>query len=113
MRRQFAPFNFDWFLLVDLAQPAFIGSHVARTVSGARLGAIHDDDSLAGHAASEAEDGCAGERRGLSPGIFFDVVNLHIVDRAIFRSAADQVDEAIMRYSHSRAVHGNGNVLAA
>src|SRR5580693_9053665 len=113
MRRQFAPFNFDWVFLVDLAQPALIRSHIARTVRRARLGAVYDHDSLAGYATREAEDGCARERSGLTPGIFFDVVNLNIVDWTFFRSSADQVDEAVMRYSHGRAVHGDGNVLAA
>src|ERR1700730_13606034 len=70
---QFAPFNFRGILLVDLAEPAFIGGNVARAAVGAGLCTVDNDDFLVGYASGHTEGERAGKRCGLSPAIFIDV----------------------------------------
>src|SRR5271166_1742267 len=66
MRRQLAPFDFIWILLIDLAQPAFVGGYITWTARWAGLGAVYDHDSAIRHAAGEPKDRRSGERRSLS-----------------------------------------------
>ena len=56
------------------------------------------------------EDGRSGKRRSLAPGIFFGVVDLHDVHRAIFRFTANQVNIAIAKCADDGAIDGHGDV---
>src|SRR5579863_6654055 len=107
MRRQFAPLDFRWIFLVDLAQPAFIRTHITRATRWAWFGAVHDYNLFVSHPAGHAEGRSAGERRCLGPCISLNVINLYIVHRGAGRAAADQVNETIMDHSSDGAIYGH------
>jgi hypothetical protein len=113
MRWQLAPFNLIGIFMINLAQPALVRSHVTRTTRRARLGAIYDYNCFVSHAPGHAEGGSAGERRGLSPSVFFNVVNLHVVHRATEGSAANQINETVVNHAGDRTIDGNGDVFTA
>jgi len=83
MRGQLGPFNFVWIFLIDPAQPALVGRNIARATLWTCLSSIHDHHVVIGQAASHTEGGRARERSRLTPRIFFDIVDLHIIHRAI------------------------------
>src|SRR5271166_2312395 len=96
VRGQLAPLDLVRIFVIDLAHPAFIRRYVTAG-SGVFPRAIDVDNRLIGYASRMPEHRRSWKMCGLTPSVFFSVVDLDVVDRTTFGSSADDIDIAVMR----------------
>ena len=109
---QAAPFDQGGGVRVDLAHPRR-RSHAVAGRLVPPLHAVHVDDPVPRDSAGVPEDRCAGDRRGLRPGVRGGIVDLHVRDVVDVPPPAHEIHERVRPHPGDRVVHGDRHGCAA